>query len=107
MFVKQFRSTWVRVPDPLHPGKRALEERLTPTGATSISHPSGQFQADDDGWFEVPADVASELLGRRHPGGERFYTPAEVNEEVRLGSAPAEKRKPGRPRKHADADGED
>lgn len=105
MFVKQFRSTWVRVPDPLRPGRRALEERLIASGATSISHASGNYKADGAGWFEVPADVGAELLrvSARDPqtgAVSRFYTPAEVNEQVRLGAAQddAESKPPRRTR---------
>lgn len=91
MFIKQFRSTWVRVPDPMRPGRRALEERLVPTGTTALSHPSGEYEADRDGWIEVPHDVGVQLcaFASRDPHGgavTRFYTPAEVNEQVRLGA---------------------
>lgn len=106
MYIKQFRSQWVRVPDPMRPGRRALEERLISTGATAISHAGQEYRADPDGWFEVPHEVGIALLNFRHPGGERFYTPAEVDEQVRLGAADADealdetpRRRPGRPRK--------
>ena len=80
MFIKQFRSSWVRVPDPLRPGKRTDEERLLPTGASSISHDGKTYEAGEDGWFEVPAHVGAHLLSFLHPGSERFCTPAEVDE---------------------------
>jgi hypothetical protein len=63
-----------------------MEERLTPTGGSAIAHPSGSFTPDQDGWFDVPREVGLELLSFRQPNGERFYTPDEVNEQVRLGS---------------------
>lgn len=86
MHIKQFRTVYVRVPDPLRPGKRAQEERLYPTGAVSLSHGGVAFDADEDGWFDVPAEVAEDMLKFRHPGGEKFYTPADVDEQVRLGA---------------------
>lgn len=83
MFIKQFRSAWARVPDPLRPGKRALEERLVPTGAHAISHDGQSFEADADGWFDVPDHVGAQLVNFRHPDSSRFYQPHEVSEDVR------------------------
>lgn len=83
MFIKQFRSAWARVPDPLRPGKRALEERLVPTGAHSISHDAASYDADEDGWFDVPDAVGAALKRFRHPDSGRFYEPHEVSEDVR------------------------
>jgi hypothetical protein len=83
MFIKQFRSAWARVPDPLRPGKRTSEERLVPTGATSISHEDERYTADEAGWFDVPDHVGAHLLNFRHPGSERFYQPHDVSEDVR------------------------
>jgi hypothetical protein len=83
-----------------------LEERLLPTGASNIVHASGAFEAQSKGWIDVPTDVGQELAGIRWPSGERWYTPAEVNEEVSLGALDdpdvepdIPRRGPGRPRK--------
>lgn len=86
MFIKQFRSTQVRVPDPLHPGRRTFEERIYPTGCSGISDNGVEYTADEDGWIDVPHDVGQRLVSFRHPGGERFYQPHEVDEQVRLGA---------------------
>jgi hypothetical protein len=72
MRIAQVRGVPVRVPDPMRPGRTALVERLEDAGATAISHPSGNFTAGDDGFFEVPADVAADLIARQYPGGFRF-----------------------------------
>jgi hypothetical protein len=86
MFIKQFRSHQVRVPDPLRPGKRVFEDRLIPSGAAAVSLEGRVYEADDDGWIEVPHELGAHLLSMRHPGGERFFTPHEVDEQVRLGA---------------------
>jgi hypothetical protein len=111
-FIKQFRTHQVRVPDPLHPGKRAFEDRLIDCGGSELSGPDGvHYFADEDGWFDVPSEVADHLLKMRHPNGERFYRPEDVDVEVRLGrmdpegalptekAAEASPAKRGRPRK--------
>lgn len=72
MRIAQVRGVPVRVPDPMRPGRTALVEKLEDAGATSISHPAGDFTAGDDGFFDVPPEVAADLLGRVHPGGFRF-----------------------------------
>ncbi len=87
MYIKQFRSVQVRVPDPMRPGKRTFEERLIPTHAGSLSDNGKTITADVDGWFEVDHELSQRLLKIRHPGGERFYTPDQVDEQVRLGLA--------------------
>ena len=86
MYLKQFRTVSVRVPDPLRPGRRTFEDRLIPTGCHSVSHEGVTYSADEDDWFEFPPEVGTELLKYRHPGGEKFYSPADVDEQVRLGA---------------------
>lgn len=90
MYVKQFRSLNVRVPDPLRPGRHAMEERLLATGATSISHDGKSYKANDDGWIDVPVHVGEDVLKGRYPRGERFLTPEEVGEHVGFGAIKAE-----------------
>jgi hypothetical protein len=90
MHIKQFQSRFVRVPDPLRPGRYAQEERLIPTGASAIAHGGKTYKADADGWFSVPTDVAKAMLSFRTPGSSRFMTDADVGEHVRVGAASAE-----------------
>lgn len=86
MFIKQFRSVQVRVPDPLRPGKRAFEDRLIATGGVQIGHGGKTIDADEEGWFEVDHETGTHLLSFRSPDGSRFYTPEQVDEQVRLGA---------------------
>ena len=85
-YIKQFRTVQQRVPDPFRPGKKTFEDRMLPTGAHSLSHKGKTITADDDGWFEVSHATAAALMGFRHPGGERFYSPDQVQEQVSLGA---------------------
>lgn len=114
MFIKQFRARYTRVPDPLRPGKRVLEERLFAAGTTSLVDGGSTYQADDDGWIEVPDDLGARLVAFRFPGGERWHTPWEVDEQVRMGAMadgegdlpavrPSKLRGAGRRQKPADA----
>ncbi len=48
-YIKQFRSRYVRVPDPLRPGRYASEERLVPTGANSLTFEGKTYSANPDG----------------------------------------------------------
>lgn len=113
MYVKQFRGFAVPVPDPLRPGRVAYTERLVPTGATSLSLGDEVYRADErDGWFDVPHEMGLRLLALRYPGGERWHSPEQVNEEVRRGSfedpkdsaPPADKAVPRARRTSAQAD---
>jgi len=90
MFIKQFRHRQVRVPDPLRPSKRVFEDRLIPAGGGSIEHEGVKYEADEDGWVDVPQDLGVHLRSFRAPGGERWYAPEEVDEQVRLGIVDAD-----------------
>lgn len=90
MFIKQFRAVQVRVPDPLRPGKRAIEERLITTGCNGVSHGGVFFEADSDGWIDIEREAALHLMSFRGTGGEKFYTPEQVDEQVRLGAVDSE-----------------
>jgi hypothetical protein len=85
MFIKQFREQQVRVQDPLRPGRRIFETRLNPTHCHTVNHGSEEYEADDDGWIELPSDAGEALRRFRGPRGEKFYTPEEVDEEVVAG----------------------
>lgn len=85
MLVKQFRSRFVRVPDPLRPGRYANEERLVPTGATGVSHNGHQHEAIQDGWMKVSEACGHDLCSYRSPSGARFMTDTDVGEHVRVG----------------------
>lgn len=89
MLIKQVRSHFVRVPDPLRPGRYAQEERLLPTGCESINHAGKTYEPVADGWFDLPMDVAETLMRFRGPHGERFLTDADLGEQVRFGMADA------------------
>ena len=106
MYVKQFRSLNVRVPDPLRPGRHALEERLLATGATSVSHQGKSYDAGADGWIDVPPHVGEFLVNGRYPRGERFLTPEEVGEHVGFGTIEADElpNAPGPSRRRKTAD---
>jgi hypothetical protein len=101
MFVQHFTMTTKRVPDPMRPGRTAPVGVLVPSGNTSISHGGKSFAPDDSGWVEVPHEVGVHLCSFRH-NGSGFYTPAEVDEQVRLGfvDGPVGAPRPGRPRKN-------
>jgi len=90
MYIKMFREKEIRVQDPLRPGKYVFETRFIPTGASSTSHGGANYEADADGWIEVPAEAGELLTNFRGPKGERFFTPEEVNEEVGLGRVSAD-----------------
>ena len=88
--IKQFRSRYVRVPDPLHPGRYASEERPIPTGAVTLSWEGRTYHADEDGWFQVPTAAAEFYLAFRSPRGARFMTDSDVGEHVRVGTVSAD-----------------
>ena len=95
MFIKLFRAHGVRVPDPLRPGRSAVVPPLVAAGTAPFEDAGVTYAPDDDGWVEVPEELGARLRQFRFPGGERFCTPTEVNEEVRLGRAPAAVRRKG------------
>jgi hypothetical protein len=90
MYLKHFRTVLVRVPDPLRPGKRAFEERQMACGTTSVTFKDENFEAEDDGWVDVPTECGEHLHGLVYPNGERWLTPAEVGELVTVGAATEE-----------------
>lgn len=87
MYLKQFRTVLVRVPDPLRPGKRAFEERQMPTGVTAVSWHGKQIEAEEDGWIDLPDDCAEHLKSIHYPKGERWLNQAETGELVAVGAA--------------------
>lgn len=80
MRIAQVRGVPVHVPDPMRPGRTAVVEKLVDAGATAISHPLGNFTVDDDGFFDVPPEVAADLISRQHPGGFRFLPEGALEE---------------------------
>lgn len=85
MHIKHFTMTPQRVPDPMRPGKSATIGRLTDSGNSSLSHQGVNYEPDENGWFEVPLEVGTELCKFRVKGSG-FYTPGEVVDQVRLGA---------------------
>ncbi len=86
MYLKLFRTVMVRVPDPLHPGKRAFEEREIDAGAEGASFEGQSFSADD-GWVDFSPEAFAHFRGLRYPDGARWRTPEEVGEQVLAGAS--------------------
>lgn len=84
MFIQHFTMFPSRVADPMRPGRTAEVGVLRPSGNTALSHESGTYEPDENGWIEVPHEVGVELCRFRNRGSG-YYTPAEVDEQVRLG----------------------
>lgn len=80
MFIKHFREVTYRVPDPMRPGHSAFDRRMDAAGTHAISHNGVQYHADNDGWFDLPEDVAKHFLG--FPG---WCSPEMVDEEIVAG----------------------
>lgn len=81
MYIKHFREVTYRVPDPVRPGHTVFDRRLDTSGTHAISHNGKEYHADtDDGWFDVPDEVAQHFL--KFPG---WCTPEMVDEEVVAG----------------------
>ena len=97
MYLKQFRTVQVRVPDPMKPSRKTFEDRLIPTGGTQISHGGKIYDADEEGWFDLPFDAANHLASFRSPNGEKFYSPEQVDEQVRIGALKDEEEAPALP----------
>lgn len=79
-FVKHYREVQYRVPDPQRPGHTVFDRRMDASGAETIVHDGQTYKADEDGWFDVPPDVAAHLL--QFPG---WCSPEMVDEEVVAG----------------------
>jgi hypothetical protein len=90
MYLKQMKTVPVRVSDPLRPGKRTFEDRMIATGATAIVHEGVQYDADEDGWIEVPEAVGAHMQQFRSPEGAKWYTPTQIDEEYRVGRVQGE-----------------
>ncbi len=103
MFLKQFRSVLVRVSDPLHPGKKAFEERQMPCGTTSVTWQGKEFLAEDDGWIDLPDECGEHLRSVRYPKGERWLSPSEVGELVAVGAATEDVERQPKPKARAKA----
>ena len=85
MQLQMFNFSKVRVRGPMGVFE---EERMFPAHVSSIVHPAGSWEPDESGWIEVPYDAALDLLAKRFPaakGYNRYCTPNEVDEQVRLG----------------------
>ena len=109
MYLKHYTAVPQYVPDPMRPGRSARISRLVDSGVSRHCEPGQVFEADDNGWFDFPQDVA-ERLRRFRTDGSGWFGQAEVADQVRLGALdqidqPAPRRDeparrgPGRPRK--------
>lgn len=85
MFIKHFRLSYQRVPDPQRPGRTAQVGRLSDSGNSGLSHGGINYEPDDNGWFDVPHDVGLDLCKFR-ANGSGFYEAGEVVDQVRLGA---------------------
>jgi hypothetical protein len=79
-FIKHFREVTYRVPDPMHPGHNVFDRRMDSSGTDTVVHNGKEFKSDQDGWFDVPDDVAKHFLS--FPG---WCSPEMVDEEVVAG----------------------
>lgn len=87
MYLKLIHTVLVRVPDPLRPGKRVFEERPMPAGTTSVTWQGKSFEAEEDGWIDLPDACFEHLRSVRYPNGDRWMTPSELGELVAVGAA--------------------
>lgn len=88
MLIKHFRHVNKRVADPLRPGRTSVVYELRPSGASELVYRDATgarvvAKPVQDGWFDVPSDFGIQMCKAHTPDG--WYTPAEVDEEVRLG----------------------
>jgi hypothetical protein len=79
-FIKHYREVQYRVPDPVRPGHTVFDRRMDSSKTHAISHNGKEYEADPDGWFDVPDEVAAYFLTR--PG---WCSPEMVDEEVVAG----------------------
>ena len=109
MFLKHYTAVPQMVPDPMHPGRAARITRLVDSGVSVHAEEDRVYEADTNGWFDFPQEVAERLRSFRNRGSG-WFGQAEVADQIRLGTLdqmdrPAPKadepvrRGPGRPRK--------
>jgi hypothetical protein len=79
-YIKHFREVRFRVPDPTRPGHSVFDLRMDGSKTHAITHNGVAYEADSDGWFDLPPDVAAHFLG--FPG---WCSPEMVDEEVVAG----------------------
>lgn len=90
MLIQHFSMQTRRVPDPMRPGRTSKVGYLTASNNSELSytdpHSEEEVTAypDENGWIEVPHEVGQQLCGFRQ-AGSGFYTPAEIDDTVRLG----------------------
>ena len=100
MLIKHYTEVLYRVADPLRPGRTTNTGRLVASGATAHSAAGTTFEADEDGWFDVPEDVGRAMCAVRTNGRSGFYAEGAVEEHRRIGDLEDEaprRRGPGRP----------
>lgn len=87
MYIKHFREVNFRVPDPMRPGHSAFDRRLDWSKTHSITHEGKTYDADSDGWFDVPTEVGVFFVGDgdRNSGKPGWCTPEMVDEELVAG----------------------
>lgn len=80
MYIKHFREVTYRVPDPMRPGHNAFDRRMDASGTYSLTHDGKTYNADSDGWIEVPDEVGRRMIN--FPG---WCSPEMVDEEIVAG----------------------
>jgi hypothetical protein len=91
MHLKFFAAFPRRVPDPMRPGRTATVHELRDAKGTGYHYTDKagnpvKLTPDAQGWVEFPHEVGLEVQRFRGVGGAGWYTPAEVDEEVELGT---------------------
>lgn len=67
MYIARFQEVKFRVPNPQRPGTSVWSRRFERVSGVSImSHNDAEYVSNEDGWFDVPQDVAEFWL--RRPG---------------------------------------
>ena len=95
-YLKKFIEIRYRVRDPLRPGQFTFDTRLDGDTITSLNHEGKTYEPDENGWFDLPDDVAAFYRSRPN-----WLRPQEVDEEVVSGRLadedavlPAQKKSP-------------
>lgn len=90
MLIQHFTMKGRRVPDPMRPGRTSVVGYLTASGNSELAYTDPNTgdevtaTPDEQGWLEVPHEVGVAIC-RHRQNGSGFYTPAEIDESVRLG----------------------
>jgi hypothetical protein len=76
-YLKKFIEIRYRVRDPLRPGQYTFDSRLDGDTVSSISHDGRTYEPDENGWFDLPNEVAAFYRARPN-----WLGPQDVDEKV-------------------------